>query len=109
MLGKIRSHYRRISSQYNSTPLIAPTLQQGLQIHLEKGDIVSRPYIEMTLGIMKYFGVTSVWENQTIVVPHQPYQARDFHVEADWSAASYFYTIAGLAIAQTSTAWITSG
>ena len=86
-----------ISSQYiTALLLIAPTLQQGLQIHLE-GDIVSRPYIEMTLGIMKYFGVTSVWENQTIVVPHQPYQARDFHVEADWSAASYFYTIAGLA------------
>jgi 3-phosphoshikimate 1-carboxyvinyltransferase len=85
-----------ISSQYISALLlIAPRLQEGLTIHLV-GEIVSRPYIEMTIGIMSYFGVHVEWEDQTISVHHQPYIPHDFHVEADWSAASYYYTIAAL-------------
>jgi len=85
-----------ISSQYISALLlIAPVLTNGLTIHLE-GEIVSRPYIEMTIGIMSYFGVEVGWKDQTISIQHQPYKPRDFHVEADWSAASYYYTIAGL-------------
>jgi 3-phosphoshikimate 1-carboxyvinyltransferase len=85
-----------ISSQYISALLlIAPVLAHGLKIHLE-GEIVSRPYIEMTIGIMSYFGVSVDWEDKTISIRHQQYIPRDFHVEADWSAASYYYTIAGL-------------
>ncbi len=87
-----------ISSQYiTALLLIAPTLPNGLTIRLE-GEIVSKPYIEMTIGMMAYFGVkvTVDWENQIISVAHQPYQAKDYFVEADWSAASYYYIIAGL-------------
>lgn len=85
-----------ISSQYISALLlVAPTLPQGLKINLI-GEIVSLPYLEMTLRIMEYFGVEHSWENQSIIVPHQKYQARDFYVEADWSAASYYYIIAAL-------------
>ncbi|MBK8056249.1 MAG: 3-phosphoshikimate 1-carboxyvinyltransferase [Saprospiraceae bacterium] len=83
-----------ISSQYiTALLLIAPCLPQGLTIHLE-GDIVSRPYIEMTLGIMAFFGVDVVFEGNTLLVPYKKYQPKTFHVEADWSAASYFYEIA---------------
>ena len=86
-----------ISSQYiSSLLLIAPTLPDGLEIHLE-GDIVSRPYLEMTLKIMEYFGVEHTWEGKTIAVKAQEYKARDFYVEADWSAASYYYILAALA------------
>ncbi len=85
-----------ISSQYiSSLLLIAPTLPNGLKINLV-GEIVSRPYLEMTLRIMEYFGIKHTWEGQTIQVVHQKYQARDFYVEADWSAASYYYIIAAL-------------
>ncbi|NJL76916.1 MAG: 3-phosphoshikimate 1-carboxyvinyltransferase [Saprospiraceae bacterium] len=85
------------SSQYISALLmIAPTLPNGLELTLE-GKIVSRSYIEMTLGQMAYFGVQHVWEGNTIKVAAQDYQAQDFVVEADWSAASYFYTMAVLA------------
>lgn len=85
-----------ISSQYISALLlIAPVLPNGLTLHLN-GEIVSRPYIEMTIGIMYFFGVEVFWENQTISIKHQEYIPRDFYVEADWSAASYYYTIAGL-------------
>ncbi|MEL7220617.1 MAG: 3-phosphoshikimate 1-carboxyvinyltransferase, partial [Bacteroidota bacterium] len=50
------------SSQYiTALLLLGPTLPQGITLHLE-GKIVSRPYIEMTLGLMNYFGVDHQWE-----------------------------------------------
>lgn len=84
------------SSQYISALLlIAPTLPGGLALKLE-GAPVSRPYIEMTLGLMRYFGVEHQWQGDAIVVPQQPYRPRPFTVEADWSAASYYYAMAAL-------------
>jgi 3-phosphoshikimate 1-carboxyvinyltransferase len=85
------------SSQYISALLmIAPVLPQGLSLQLE-GRIVSRPYIQMTLQLMAYFGVEHRWEGAAIDVPPQPYRGRPFTVEADWSAASYYYAMAALA------------
>jgi 3-phosphoshikimate 1-carboxyvinyltransferase len=85
------------SSQYVSALLmIAPTLPGGLELTL-KGTVVSRPYIEMTLRLMQYFGVTHKWEGEKISVPPQAYRPRPFTVEADWSAASYFYAMAAFA------------
>ncbi|MEL7123008.1 MAG: 3-phosphoshikimate 1-carboxyvinyltransferase [Bacteroidota bacterium] len=82
------------SSQYLSALLmIAPVLPNGLELTLV-GDIVSRPYLEMTLSLMSYFGVNHNWEGQTIKVAPQDYQAKEFTVEADWSAASYYYAMA---------------
>lgn len=84
------------SSQYISALLmIAPTLPNGLELILE-GKVVSRPYIEMTLRLMAYFGVHHTWENATIRVAPQTYTPRNFTVEADWSAASYYYSMAAL-------------
>ncbi|MEO0731497.1 MAG: 3-phosphoshikimate 1-carboxyvinyltransferase [Bacteroidota bacterium] len=85
------------SSQYISSLLmLAPTLPKGLKLTLA-GEIVSVPYIKMTLSLMAYFGVEHRWEGQTIVVAPQAYQPREFTVEADWSAASYYYGLAALA------------
>ena len=86
-----------VSSQYISALLlIAPTLKNGLELTLT-GKIVSRPYIQMTLNLMAYFGVKHEWNGQTIIVKPQQYQARPFTVEADWSAASYYYAVAAFA------------
>lgn len=83
-----------VSSQYISALLmIAPTFVGGMRLTLE-GEIVSRPYIEMTLRTMERFGVHHAWEGNTIVVGEQRYQAEEFRVEADWSAASYYYALA---------------
>ncbi|MBK7872124.1 MAG: 3-phosphoshikimate 1-carboxyvinyltransferase [Saprospiraceae bacterium] len=85
------------SSQYISALLmIAPVLPRGLELTLE-GNIVSRPYIEMTLAQMRYFGVESRWDGNTIKIAPQDYQAKEFTVEADWSAASYYYAMAAFA------------
>jgi len=85
-----------ISSQYISALLmVAPTMTEGLEITLE-GDIISIPYIRMTLRMMSDFGVTAEWKGDTIIVPHQDYKPTSFQIESDWSAASYWYAIAAL-------------
>lgn len=82
------------SSQYISALLmIAPNLPEGLTLELE-GTVVSRPYIEMTLQLMARFGVRHEWQGKTIRIAHQAYQPKDFVVEADWPAASYYYAMA---------------
>lgn len=86
-----------ISSQFISALLlIAPTLPKGLVLELD-GEIVSRSYIELTLHIMKAFGIEHTWEGQVIEIKAQKYNAKDFTVESDWSAASYYYSLAALA------------
>jgi 3-phosphoshikimate 1-carboxyvinyltransferase len=83
-----------ISSQFISALLmVGPQLSDGLTLHLE-GKIFSKPYIEMTLRIMEHYGARWSWEDQTIRVFHSPYQKKPYPIEADWSAASYAYTLA---------------
>lgn len=82
-----------VSSQYISAMLmIAPVLHMGLELELE-GKIGSRTYIQMTLELMREFGVQHTWEENTIKVPHQAYQPTTFHVESDWSGASYWFSL----------------
>ena len=85
-----------ISSQFISALLmVAPLMENGLTIHIEK-NIVSRPYIDLTLGMMKEYGVHARWENNDITVKPQKYKAVELTVEADWSAASYWYEIVSI-------------
>jgi 3-phosphoshikimate 1-carboxyvinyltransferase len=86
-----------ISSQYISALLmIAPTIEKGLNLEL-KGRTTSRSYIEMTLKLMNRFGITYEWSGNRISVKEQNYIPRDYTVEADWSAASYWYQILAIA------------
>ena len=87
-----------ISSQYISALLmIAPTLTNGLTIQLT-GEIISRPYIQLTLQLMKDFGADARWtkDNELRVEP-QLYKSIPYYIESDWSASSYWYQIAALA------------
>lgn len=85
-----------VSSQYlTALLLIAPVLPGGLELQWS-GVLVSRPYVLMTLNLMAHFGAKWTWTDQSIIVEEGPYQASDFYVEGDWSAASYFYSIAAL-------------
>ncbi len=86
-----------MSSQFVSALLlIAPVLRNGMIIRL-KGKMVSSPYIQMTLNVMKHFGIHYEWTQNIITVTHQEYSARDYTIEGDWSAASYYYAMAALA------------
>ena len=86
-----------VSSQYISALLmIAPALKNGLVLHLS-GEIISRPYINLTLQLMQDFGAKAAWtSSDSISVAPQPYTSIPFTVESDWSAASYWYQIAAL-------------
>ncbi len=85
------------SSQFISALLlIAPTLTNGLHIHLE-GNIVSKSYILLTLGTMEDFGIKWEWKNNTISVAKQNYSIIPYTVEGDWSAASYWFSIMAFA------------
>jgi 3-phosphoshikimate 1-carboxyvinyltransferase len=86
-----------ISSQYISALLmIGPQLKNGLTLHMTS-DVISRPYIDLTLWTMREFGADADWSDfDTIVVKPQPYKDRPYLTENDWSAASYWYEMMAL-------------
>ena len=88
-----------ISSQYISALLmLGPYLPggAGLRLHLT-GAVGSRPYIDMTLALMRRFGADCAADGNTIRVGPTPYQPTDYTIESDWSAASYWYAMVALA------------
>ncbi|MDR2474712.1 MAG: 3-phosphoshikimate 1-carboxyvinyltransferase [Bacteroidales bacterium] len=85
-----------VSSQYISALLmIAPVMENGLTLHLT-GTVISRPYIKLTLRILEEFGILSEWNENTIRIRPQEYVPQRYQIEADWSAASYWYQIMSL-------------
>ncbi len=86
-----------ISSQYISAlMMIGPLVDGGITIHLT-GKIISRPYINMTLRTMERYGIACSWAGSQIIINEGKYVPRRERVESDWSAASYWYSIAALA------------
>ncbi len=82
------------SSQFvSSLLLMAPFLENGLSLTL-KGESVSKPYIAMTLNILKYFGIEHRFVDNCILIKNQPFQSNNIFIESDWSAASYWYEMA---------------
>lgn len=90
-----------ISSQFiSSLMLIGAKLENGLQINLV-GKITSRPYLEMTLRLLKRIGISTQWDDQTIrIFPNiqtdKSSQITKCVAESDWSSASYFYSVAAI-------------
>lgn len=85
-----------VSSQYISAlMMIGPTLQGGLSITLE-GEIISTPYILMTMRLMRLFGAEVSWSSGVIAVREGGYTYKQMSVEGDWSAASYWYAMVAL-------------
>ncbi len=86
-----------ISSQYISALLmIAPLLPEGLHLKLQR-EVASRPYIDLTLGIMSEFGIDYRLDGAEIQILPQLYQPIEFRIDGDWSGASYWYAIAAIA------------
>ena len=84
-----------MSSQYISALcLIAPYIG-GIRMHLST-EVMSKPYIDMTLQLIKEFGVSYHWEAETLQVSAGTYIQKEISVEAHWSSASYFYALAAL-------------
>ena len=88
-----------ISSQYISALLlVGGSLPRGLRLRLT-GEVGSRPYITMTLALLAHFGVavTQAEGGSLLTVAPGSFQPADYTIEADWSAASYWYAMVALA------------
>lgn len=81
-----------VSSQYITAILLIAPVIGGIALTIE-GEIMSRPYIDMTLALMARYGVKAEWRENVIHVPAGEYTALDFTVEADWSAASCWWAM----------------
>ena len=87
----------QISSQYISAlMLIAPILKKGLLINLE-GQITSKPYLEMTLAILKKIGINCYFKKNIISIEScSTINSSSISIESDWSSLSYFYSTVAL-------------
>jgi 3-phosphoshikimate 1-carboxyvinyltransferase len=88
------------SSQFASALLlVAPRLPSGMTIQLttRAGEVVSRPYLTLTLNIMAQQGIVvqESADGRQLVVPHGAYHGGELPIEADWSSAA-FLLAAGL-------------
>ena len=90
-----------VSSQFLTAMLMAMPLVSTHDIVIEvMGELISKPYIEITLNLMQRFGVTvrrDGWQNFTIAAGSQYRSPGEIHVEADASSASYFIALGALA------------
>jgi 3-phosphoshikimate 1-carboxyvinyltransferase len=86
-----------VSSQFLSALLMAVPLAQGdTNIEIE-GSIVSRPYVDMTVSMMRYFGARiEITNDGFLVAGKQRYRQGEYTIGADASAASYFYGAAAI-------------
>ena len=86
-----------VSSQFVSAILlVAPKLNGGLVIEL-KGELISKPYIQMTLSLLNDLGIKTSFKGKLITVENlEEIQEKHISVESDWSSASYWYSIVAL-------------
>lgn len=85
-----------ISSQYISAlMMIGSSLENGLEIKL-KGDTISSSYIDLTLGLLKQTGIKAHRKDKIISIYKSEFKDMEMDVEADWSSASYWFSIVGL-------------
>ncbi len=87
-----------VSSQFiSSLLLVAPYFKNGLELIITN-EVVSKPYIKMTIDLMRDFGASIIEKNNTIIVNPVPYSyhQNSYFVESDWSAASYYYSLVAL-------------
>ncbi|MFF4500074.1 3-phosphoshikimate 1-carboxyvinyltransferase [Streptomyces sp. NPDC001401] len=83
------------SSQYlTALLLLGPLTRKGLRIRVT--DLVSVPYVEITIAMMRAFGVEVAREGDVFVVPPGGYRATTYAVEPDASTASYFFAAAAV-------------
>jgi len=86
-----------LSSQFLSALLMAsPCARHPVDIQVS-GQLVSHPYVDMTMGVMAQFGATvGCPEPNVFRIPPQQYRSADYDIEPDASAASYFFAAAAV-------------
>ncbi|HIF01689.1 MAG TPA: 3-phosphoshikimate 1-carboxyvinyltransferase [Planctomycetes bacterium] len=96
--GGVANIAGNISSQFLSGLLMtAPAAETAVQLEVE-GELVSKPYVTMTLEMMKAFGVHVEYPEDlsSFRIAPQNYQPQSYEIEPDASAASYFFGAAAV-------------
>lgn len=85
-----------ISSQFlTALLLIGSSLPKGLDLEIVD-ELTSRPYLEMTLTMLQQCGIEHSWNDNVISISPQEFTETTLTIEPDWSAASYWYSVAAL-------------
>jgi len=87
------------SSQYlSSLLLVAPYAQRPASLEVD-GEVLSKPYVKMTLSVMADFGILAdcTRDFKSFSIPQGVYQGREYRIEGDASNASYFWAAAAVA------------
>ncbi len=88
------------SSQYvSAVAQVAPYAARDVELDFKDGIIVSRPYIDLTLEVMRAFGAEAAWQDgdRLWIKAGQTYQGRDYAIEPDASSAAYPFCAAAIA------------
>ncbi len=96
--GEVSMPGDRSSQYFSALLMVGPLTRRGLSLHVE-GDLVSKPYIDLTADVMAAFGAVMEHdpEYRTLTVAGgQRYMSRDYRVEPDASNASYFFGAAAV-------------
>ena len=92
-----------VSSQFLTALLMAAPLAQHATTFRIQGELISRPYIEITLNLMRRYGVQverdteTGWQTFTVPANAAYHSPGELHVEADASSASYFIALGAIA------------
>ncbi len=85
-----------VCSQFVSVSLsVAPSLSTEDFLGL-RGKIKNSPYVTQTFKMLNMLGINSGWETEEMLIDHEYYDGSELSVEADWTAASYWYEMAAL-------------
>jgi 3-phosphoshikimate 1-carboxyvinyltransferase len=97
--GEAEVDARRSSQFVSALLLAAPCARSDVRLRLAGGALVSRPYVELTLELMRAFGAQADWEGKASlrVAAGHAYRARDYTIEPDASAAAYPFCAAAIA------------
>lgn len=91
--GNVSSQF--LSSLLMAAPMLAPP--KGLVLEVE-GDLISQPYVTLTVAMMKQFGIEVASQDGRYIVPPGIYQSPgDYAIEGDASGASYFLALGAIA------------
>jgi 3-phosphoshikimate 1-carboxyvinyltransferase len=97
--GEAAIDARRSSQYVSALLLIAPYAERDVVLHLKDGVLASRPYVELTLRLMRAFGAEAAFRDASTleVAAGRGYVGRAYDVEPDASTAAYFFAAAAIA------------
>ncbi len=96
--GEVRMRGNQSSQYFTALMVVGPLTRRGIRIQVD-GELVSKPYLDLTADVMSAFGAHSERDPdwQWLRIPGgQRYRAREYRIEPDASNASYFFATAAL-------------